>query len=94
MTPTTWIIRADRRTIDLDALYAELDELGHTLDGLQLRLHPREQVQQAPDSGTFRDFTPVATASATHPAVLEALAEELLHTFGFQVDVLKTPPPL
>ncbi len=91
MPTLTWTLRADRRTADLPALRAEVLELADTLHGLQVHLLSDDAIAAAADAGTFRDFAPFATATAEHVAVLEALAEELVESFGFQIDLLKPP---
>jgi hypothetical protein len=91
MTPNwrIWTVRADRRDADLERLRAELLELDQTLEGLRVTLVDPQQVEDAPDGGAFRDFLPVAQASARSEQVLEVMAEELLLEFGFLVDFLK-----
>lgn len=88
MTPHHWTVRADRRTADYDRVRDELLSLADTLVGLHLQLATRDAFFAAPDSGTFRDFVPIATAHADDVAVLEAMAEELLAELGYEVDVV------
>ncbi|MBH25618.1 MAG: hypothetical protein CMH57_14435 [Myxococcales bacterium] len=91
MTPPTfrWDIRADRRSVDFEHLQAELRELGETLSGLEVELLSHERFLALPDEGAYRDWGPVAVATAADPRILEALAEELILEFGFQIDMYK-----
>lgn len=88
-TSPRWTIRADRRTLPRDVLRGELEELAETLTGLDLTVLPQADFDDAPDRGAFRDWAPVAVVTAADPRILDALAEELVLEFGFQVDVLK-----
>jgi len=87
-TPTfRWDIRADRRSVDFERLQAEIRELGETLAGLEVELLSYAHFQALPDEGAYRDWGPVAVATAQDPRILEALAEELILEFGFQIDM-------
>lgn len=81
-----WRVLADRRVADLDTLRARLRALAQGVEGLDVDLVSDEQFEQAPDAGAFRDFTPVATLQAPHPAILEYASEALLDEFDWVVD--------
>ncbi|MEO1272489.1 MAG: hypothetical protein AAFX99_30710 [Myxococcota bacterium] len=84
-----WEIRADKRSVDFDHLQQEIRELGATLVGLEVEIYDRDVFLATPDAGAYRDWGPVALAMAEDPKILEALAEELVLEFGFQVDMYK-----
>ena len=92
-THCRWVIRADRRSVDLDLLQEELLVLGSTLAGLEVELMSQEAFEAPPDAGAYRDWAPVAVAVAVDPRILEVLAEELILEFGFQIDMF-TPESL
>ena len=82
-----WVVRADRRSVDLERLHREILELGATLTGLDVELLPRSAFDDPRDEGAYRDWAPVAVALADDARILEALAEELIQDFGFQIDM-------
>lgn len=87
--PHRWRVRTDRRVADLAALRARLTRLDEAVDGLVVVFDDDEFIDAAPDQGAFRDFTPVATLRAPHPATLEYVAELLLEEFGWIVDFVE-----
>lgn len=77
------IIRIDRRSQDIQALWEELDSLTTSVSGLEVhRIDLR-----AADAGKYRDFIEVAALEHPDRAVLEWAAEELIDVFGWSVDV-------
>ncbi len=78
------LILADRRTLRWAQVADEVRELAQTLTGLNIEMMP--DFDTAPDAGAFRDFAPVARASAHDRRIVDAMVEELLLEFGFAVD--------
>lgn len=88
-TTHRWTVRMDRREGRFEAVCSEMRLLEATLEGLSLEMISPKEFEDAPDEGAFRDFHPIAYASAPDDRILEAMAEELLLEFGFLVDFLK-----
>ncbi len=88
-SPYRWVVRADRRSVNFDRLQSELRELGDSFQDLSVELLDRGAFEDGQDQGAYRDWGPVAVATASDPRILEALAEELILEFGFQIDMFK-----
>jgi len=86
----TWTISADRRQLSKALLVDELRSLAESIEGLTLEM--AGGFDEAPDAGTYRDFIKVAEVSADDVRILEAMLEELVIVFGFDVDVSKGEP--
>lgn len=78
-------ILVDRRECNADEVIRECETLEASVEGLSFEFIEDPEAQ--PDAGAFRDFVRVATASHESPAVLEWVAEELVDTFGWRVDI-------
>lgn len=85
----TWTLKADRRTLDKEALQKELAMLEESVQDLQVELLATHLFDEGPDAGGFRDFAPFAHISHPHLAALEIVAEELLTQFGWLIDFQK-----
>ncbi len=86
---TTWIVRADRNALDLELVQEDLDELGRTIEGLEIELIPATDWVSAIESNHMRDFVEIGAMSAGNVRILDIVAEELLAEFGFNVDFKK-----
>lgn len=84
---TSWTVRIDRRKASYEAVAEELESLATSIQGLDVELVESETFWKAPDSGAFRDFVPLAIISHAASEALEIVAEELLVTFGWLVDI-------
>lgn len=83
-----WIVSVDRRVLDWRELIAALRPLCAGVEGVQLVELDALAIESAPDSGSYRDFTPVAHISHPDSArPLEYVAEVVLDTFGWGVDL-------
>jgi len=82
----TWNVRADRRKVNVSDLRTELDALGETVRGLDVRLQSDPEFWDAPDRGAFRDFVEVGSISHDELDALEIVAEELIAIFGWTID--------
>ena len=84
-----WIISADRRRSNPEAVRAELLNLCEGGLGLEIEFLDDAQ-KNAPDAGKFRDFAPLATVTSEEERILAWLLEELVATFGWAVDLART----
>lgn len=91
MTRHVWTLRIDRRQADREAILADLATLAQAA-GVQTRVVPLQAYLDAPDGGAFRDFITAATLSADHVEPLEYVAECLLDTHRWQVDLMRAAP--
>lgn len=84
--PHRWQVRLDRRSTSTSSVRQQLSLLADGIQGLHVDLLTDRDIDDAPDQGAFRDFVPIAHITHTRTEVLEYVAEDLLETFGWQVD--------
>lgn len=84
--PRCWQVRLDRRSTNTASVRQQLSLLADGVQGLRVDLLTDQDIDDAPDQGAFRDFVPIARITHSRTEVLEYVAEDLLETFGWQVD--------
>lgn len=89
----TWTVKADRDDADYSALANDLRSYGESIQGLQVRLVGAEEFQAQPTTAGFRTFAAVAAISHPDVAALQMVAQELISTYGWLIDLSHDPPP-